>query len=122
MEMIPDDLSGVDTDLARRVIAYARSIAPCLDSLDGEDKNTAIAILKGVAADAQPRGSRLVASQRTADSSVTYRDVGSWFTSDDRAALRAMCTASASGPLPLGSFPQPSRRMHDLFPEPPYTS
>ncbi len=123
MEMGPDDLDGIDPDLARRVFAAARSIAPGITSLTGEDRETAVAILKAVAKVGMSRSDLGIANQRTADSSVAYRDVGSWFSDMDRDGLRAICadaTAAARGPI--GSFPPPSRRMRDLFPEPPYLS
>jgi hypothetical protein len=123
MEMTPDDLDGIDPDLARRVIAAARSIAPGITSLTGEDRLSAIAILKAVAKIGMGRADLGVANQRTADSSVGYRDVGTWFSDMDRDGLRVLVAdASASTRGPIGSFPQPSRIMRRLFPEPPYTS
>lgn len=44
-----------DDSLARRVLVRARSIAPCLDTLEGEPRLDAIAILTGVVAEIPPR-------------------------------------------------------------------
>lgn len=116
------DLPGVDESLARRIIATARSIAPGLDDLTGEPYEDAIAILLGVATDAGPRGSRMIKSQRTATSGVEYFDVASWFSADDRAALRALVSAIATGGLPQGSFPRPSRALSHIMPHEIYDS
>jgi hypothetical protein len=104
------DLPGIDEALARRVIAVARSIAPCLDSLEGEAKQDAIAILGSLASEARVRGPRGVKAQRTASSSVDYSSVDTWFSEDDRGALRALCaaaTAAATTGGPIGQFPKP---------------
>lgn len=105
---------GVDEALALRVLGVARSFAPLLDRIGDEatpeatrDRETAVAILQGVAAEARDRGSRLVKAQRIGPAGVDY-EVGSWFSDDDRAALIALCakpTATSSGPL--GHFPKP---------------
>lgn len=114
--MRPDDLAGVDESLARRIISVARSIAPCLDSLTGDARDDAIAILKAVAAEVKSRGSRQVVSQHVGPATVTY-DVGSAFTSDDRAALRDLCSTSpAVGGHPTGSFPK-ERPVGRVWPE-----
>lgn len=120
MVMSPTDLTGIDEALARRVLAVARTIAPCLDSLaDGtEEKATAVAILVAVAGEVRARGSRQVASQRIGPAAVAYRDVGSAFTDDDRSALRGLCGAVAPSPgEPVGSFPKPSRSLERMWPE-----
>lgn len=111
-----DDLAGVDENLARRILAVARFIAPGLDHLDGEPRNDAIAILLGVAAEAKARGSRLVKAQRVGPASVDYQ-AGSWFADDDRNALRALCAAPATTGHPVGSFPKPARVFSRLWPE-----
>lgn len=111
---------AVGEDVARRVLAVARTIAPCLDSLpdDSDEKETAIAILSAVCAEVVARGSRQVASQRIGSASVAYRDVGSAFTDDDRSALRGLCSAvSASAGQPVGSFPRPARALERMWPE-----
>lgn len=105
----PTDVLPNDTDLARRVLAVARSIAPCISSLpDGEERTTAIALLKGIAVEAKARGSRLVANQRIGPAAVEYTKASSWFSDDDRAALRALCTPSSedASRAPAGHFPQ----------------
>lgn len=98
------DLTGVEETLALRVIATARTIAPCLNTLEGDDRLTAIAILRGVAAEAKSRGARHVRGQAVGPARVDYGPAESWFFADDRASLRALCGAAASGG-PIGSFP-----------------
>lgn len=100
----PDDLPGVDESVARRLIATARSIAPCLDTLVNEARLNAIAVLLGVAADLPAPGTGRMRSQSRNGTSVTWADYTSAFSADDRAALRALCGASAVG-APVGSFP-----------------
>lgn len=111
-----EDLTGVDELTAHRILAVAHSIAPGLDSLEGEPKNRAIAVLRGVAADVLPRGSRRVKSQRIGPASVEYFDAASWFTDDDRAALRGLCQSAPSGGMPIGQFPRPGI-LKNLWPE-----
>jgi hypothetical protein len=110
------DLTGVDEMLALRVIATARSIAPCLHLLEGDDRATAIAILRGVAAEAKSRGARHVKDQSVGPARVGYGASESWFFPDDRASLRALCSASPSPTGPIGSFPT-SSLVSRLWPE-----
>ncbi|MBF4625544.1 hypothetical protein [Clavibacter sp. VKM Ac-2872] len=110
------DLTGVDEKLALRVIATALSIAPCLHTLEGDDRETAIAILSGVAAEAKSRGARHVKGQSVGPARVDYGASESWFFADDRASLRALCSASASPGGPIGSFPT-SSLVSRLWPE-----
>lgn len=119
------DLDGIDPDLAMRIIATARSIAPCLNTLEdgiGDDdpkpRSEAIAILKGVATEGAARGSRLISSQQIATARVVY-NAGTWWSDDDRGALRALCSAAGGtfGGLPIGSFPKTSRAISDMWPE-----
>lgn len=56
--MQASDITGVDPTVALRLLAVARSIAPCLDSLTGDDAMTAVAIIQGVAAELPAPGSR----------------------------------------------------------------
>lgn len=109
---------GGDEDLARRVLSVARSIAP-IDTVDDyELRKDAIAILRAVAQSGADRGSMLIANQRVGAAAVAYREVSSWFTDDDRAALRNICTTEAASPQgSVGSFPQPSRLIGRLWPE-----
>lgn len=101
-----EHLTGVEETLAARITGVARSIAPGLDSLEGDAYEQAILILRGIAKEAQGRGSRLVKGQRIATASVEYFDA-SWFSVDDRAALRALCSAaSTTAGTPVGSFPK----------------
>jgi hypothetical protein len=116
----PSDLEPVSADLARRIIAIARSIAPCIDTLeDGEGdepmpRSEAIAILKAVAGDGRKPGIKM---QQVGPSRVEYIVSGSAFSADDRAALRALCAAATIQGLPEGSFPLPSRALTRMFPE-----
>lgn len=117
----PTDLGG-DVDLARRVIMYGRSLAPCLHHLQDEDKADAVAILKGAlvsaAAIAKVRASA-VKSRTAGDWSLSYfsdAELGSAFTLDDRAAMRALCPSANSGTGPVGSFPEPSPIIRNLWP------
>lgn len=107
MPISHDDIDGVK-DLALRIRAYVRSIAPCVLSLpdNSEEKEEAVAILKNVAAEIRARGSRSVKSQAVGPARVDYVAVASVVTVDDERALRALCGGSA-GPsaAPRGSFP-----------------
>ena len=109
-------LSEISADemLARRVVSYARSFAPCLDTLTGEAMKNAVAILAGVADEAESRGSRQVASERVGSASVGYRGAGEWFTREDIDSLKALCGVGA-GSEPVGEFPRPSRALHRAF-------
>lgn len=102
----PSDLIGVDPTVARRVIATARSIAPCLDSLTGEAREDAVAILRGVADEVPAPGARRMKSQSRNGTSVTWTDYSSAFTAEDRRALRALCSTASSVGAPVGSFPE----------------
>jgi len=116
----PADLTGVNDDLARTLIVMARTIAPCLDSLEdgeGEDdpkpRSEAISILK-VIGKSRRRG---IKYQQTGPARVEYTVDASAFTAEDRAALRSLCAVSTTAGLPVGSFPKPSRAVSRLFPE-----
>lgn len=118
MAIAPTDLGG-DADVARQVLALARSIAPCIQSLpDGDDRDSAISILKAVAGVGQARGSQLVKSQAIGPARVEYVD-GSWFSADHRAALRVLCSAVETQPAghPEGSFPPVSKIVSRMWPE-----
>lgn len=117
--ILPADITGVDDGTARRVLVYARSIAPTLDLLEGEDRLNAIAILHGIAIEIVGRGSRMIASQRIGSAAVSYREVASFFSADDRSALRSLCVSQSSG-LPVGAFP-PADAIGGLWPEVPYS-
>ncbi len=106
MEMLtPSDLPDLDTAAARRLIAAARSIAPCLDSLVDEARADAVAILTGVAAELPAPGTGRMRSQSRNGTSVTWADYSSAFSADDRAALRALCSTVAPSGSPVGHFP-----------------
>lgn len=114
--LTPEDLTGVDEALARRVLVVARSIAPCIDTLTGEEQLDALAILRGVLAEADARGSLHILSERAGTVGVSYSTVRSWFQPDDRAALVALC-GGAAHEGPVGSFPNPSTALAAVFPE-----
>ena len=115
--IIHTDIPGVGEDVARRITVAARSIAPCIDSFpDGsEEQKNAIAILRGVAAEAPTPGSRRVRAQRIGSASVDYWNADTWMP-EDRSALRSLCSAAPSGGNPLGSFPV-SRPIDRVWPE-----
>ncbi|WGD38478.1 hypothetical protein [Lysinibacter sp. HNR] len=102
-----EDIKGADSNDALRVLGYARTIAPCLDSLPpGRDRDTAIAILTAIAREVTGRGSRFIKTQRVGSAGVEYVSVESVFSPDDRATLRALCSADSSDTGPVGSFPR----------------
>jgi hypothetical protein len=98
---------GVDPDLGRRILVLARIIAPCIEALpdDSPLREDAIAILRGVADEAQQLPPRSLASTGVGPMRETYRDIGSCFTEDDRTSLRSLCGLTSAPGLPLGSFP-----------------
>lgn len=112
----PGDLVGVEAGLARRLIAAARRIAPCIATLEpGEDLDTVLAILTATAVEIPAPGSRRVKSQRIGPASVDYWDSSSWFSDEDRESLRDLCGAAASGG-PVGQFPAPIQ-LTKIWPE-----
>lgn len=113
----PSFLNGVDEQLAWRLITLARSIAPGIDTVEGDDFDAVIAILQGVATEATSRGSRFIASQRVGTASVNYWPDVSWFSEDDKASLRSLAKSGAGTTGPVGSFPAPSRVISHLWPE-----
>lgn len=119
MTITADDLGIADKELARRVLAQALTIAPCLLSLDAESRDLALAVLRSVAAEAAGRGNRHVVSQSVGTARVSYGSASSWFSDDDRAALRALCPGAsvASSGHPVGSFPRPARVLKAVWPE-----
>ena len=115
--MQPSDLTGVDEVVARRLLAVARAIAPGLDQLDYDDKETAVAILQGVAAELPAPGSRRVRSQSRNGTSIGFDAFVSAWTAEEKAALRALCGHSvASSGAPVGVFPAPGV-VESLWPE-----
>lgn len=115
---IAPNVIGADEDLAREVLAEARSIAPCIFTLDeaSEEWKTAVSILKRVYVDVGARGSRMVKSQRIGSAAVDYANVASAFFGSPTRALRSLCGDAGSGGLPAGSFPQ-ERPIGRLWPE-----
>ena len=114
-----EDIRCSDRGLAARILAHARVIAPCLTSLEDGDADLAVGILNAVAAEAQARGNRFIASQGVGSARVSYGAASSWFTQDDRDALRALCPAAArsAGGQPVGAFPAPARAFERVWPE-----
>lgn len=108
MPITPEELGG-DADLARRILVRARIIAPCLATMpDGSPlREDALAILRGVAAEASAMPPRSLASQGVGPMRESYRDVASCFSVDDIESLRSLCGATAAPSLPVGSFPEP---------------
>ena len=119
--ILPADIGG-DEDLARRILVRARSIAPCIFTFadDSEEAADAIAILRGVFAEAPAPGSRRVKSQRVGGAAVDYELGGGLFTTDDIGLLRALCASTPTGGVPVGSFP-PAGILTRLWPEYPCT-
>jgi hypothetical protein len=118
------DLTGVDPALANRLLAIARSITSGMDDLvdisGGAPLRTqAIAILVGVAGVVAPRGSMMIKQQVIGPARVTYTEQNSWFSDDDRAALRALVAANSAATFgPLGDFPCPDEIVEYAFREP----
>ena len=105
MEILASEVHS-DPDVGLVVLAYAAAVAPALDTLSATARERAVAILRRVAAGLPEPGMARVSQQSRNGISVLFRDVGSAFSSDDRAALRALCgTAAAVPATPAGSFP-----------------
>lgn len=111
----PEDIGG-DDDLARRVLTYARTIAPIDTIVDYEAKKDVIAILRAIAGEVEARGSRHVLTERAGMEIVTYSPAQSWFSDDDRGALRTLCGVNpGSVRTPVGHFPLPDREARKVF-------
>lgn len=105
MQIYPDEVHA-DPEVALVILAYAATVAPNLDDLEDPARERAVAILHRVAAGLPEPGMARVLQQSRNGTSVSFRDVGSAFGSDDRAALRALAGGPASSPAaPVGSFP-----------------
>lgn len=109
------DFPRLDAKVARRVISVALSIAPALDSLEGEAKARAVAIIEGGADELPTSGSRRVRSRSRNGTSVSFDGAAGVFTPEERAALRALCGLTASPGAPVGSFP-PSTITRSIWP------
>lgn len=109
---------GVDEDLARRILVRARIIAPCLSALtDGSAQELdALAILRGVAAEAAAMPPRTLASTGVGPMRESYRNIASCFSADDVESLRSLCGSAARPSLPVGSFPD-ANFVSRLWPE-----
>jgi len=114
--VITHDQIGADEDLAREVLVVAHGIAPCLDTLTGEDEKNAVAILRRVYKATAGRGSHLVKSQSAGSSSVSYNVIASAFDGQPRRALRALCGLTTGQGHSVGSFPT-ERPVGRLWPE-----
>ena len=113
MAIDPTDVHD-DVDLARRVLAYARPVAPCLQSLEGEPREEALSILKAVASRVQTAQHGLKA---VGDWSF-FSDVemGGYFGVNDQEALRALCgRPPSSGRGPAYSFPEPDEALRRVW-------
>ena len=111
--IFPSDLD-VDESLARRVLGYARPVAPCLQKLEGDDRETAIAILQSVALRVQTS----VAGVRAIGDWSFFSDteMGGYFGVDDRAALRSLCGSPVTGGRgPAFSFPPPDDALRRVW-------
>ena len=105
MEILASEVHS-DPDVGLVVLAYAATVAPNLDGLVDPARARAVAILRRVAAGLPEPGMARVLQQSRNGTSVSFRDIGSAFSSDDRAALRALAGGPASSPAaPVGSFP-----------------
>ena len=120
--IVPLDLDGLTQDVARRVIAIAVSIAPCLHSLEDQARTTAIAVLTtvgGTLSFERPNPHLKAKTLGPKREEYVTGIIESAFTMDDRAALQGLCRdASMAGHAgPVGSFPEPSAALRRLFPE-----
>lgn len=106
MSITPENLGG-DPELARRILVRARIIAPCLPTLADDLREDAIAILRGVAAEAATLPPRNLVSTGVGPMRETYRDVASCFSKEDESSLRSLCSGASTPGLPVGSFPEP---------------
>ena len=105
MIILPEELHS-DRSAGLVVLAYAATVAPNIDDLDGLAREKAVAILARVAAELPASGMARVSQQSRNGTSVSFRDVGDLFGVNDRAALRALCGAAHTPPAaPVGSFP-----------------
>ncbi len=105
MEILASEVHS-DPGIGLVVLAYAATVAPALDTLVDPARERAVAILRRVATGLPEPGMARVSQQSRNGTSVSFRDVGSAFSPDDRAALRALAGGPASSPAaPVGSFP-----------------
>ncbi len=109
---------GANEDLAREVLIVARTIAPCLATVEegSELKKDALAVIRRVYNELSGRGNTLVKSQRMGPAAVEYRDVESAFAGQPTRALRALCGASRTSGHSVGSFPT-DRPISRVWPE-----
>lgn len=117
MEIDPGEVSS-DLDTGLVVLAYAATVAPCLDTLTDFKRDQAVAILKRVAADLPAAGTSRVSQQSRNGTSVSLREVREAISADNRAALRALCGGPSVGDtaVPVGSFPV-GGMVESLWPE-----
>ena len=113
------DLDG-DVSIAKQVLAYARTLAPCIDSLERNSPqwDDVVAILIGARRTLESRPTGAVRKQTAGAWSKEWfsRDeLGSAFGVDDLRVLRSLCEEGIAARGPIGSFPPP-RDLGRLFP------
>ena len=114
----PSDVSPGDHAHGLRIIAYAKTIAPSLDDLEDTARPTAMATLRGAAAEIPAPGTRRLRGQSRNGTSISLDPYLTAFTREDRAALRALCgmPALSEAARPVGHFP-PSGIVQETWPE-----
>lgn len=112
------DLRLGDDDLANRIIAYARGLAPCIDNLPpGTERESVVAILRSAGLDAAERV-RGLKSHTAGDWTWTYfsdAEMSSVWTDDDRRVLASICPAAETAGGPVGCFPPPPEQYKELW-------
>lgn len=117
------DLTGVEEQLARRVVIHARRLVPSITTVTEEEvKKDAVAILLGIADRASSGHGGTVASQSRNGTSISFREIRRAFTDDAIEDLRSLFEAPlpARGGLPVGAFPKPQSTPR-LWPESGYS-
>ena len=115
-----DDIRVSDAALARRVLLYATTVAPCLPTLEGEAKESALAILGSIAVELTNASGRRVKSRERGEWKIAYfsdAEIASIISADDRAALRWLCGNGSASRGPIGRFPRPRRPLERMWPE-----
>lgn len=119
MAIIAAELS-CDEDLGRRVLLYASSVAPCLQSLDGERREDAVAVLRSIAADIESAPGYRVKSRTRGEWTTTYfsdTEITSIISAADRDALKMLCGGARLAGSPRGQFPAPHLPLLHMWPE-----
>jgi hypothetical protein len=105
MSITKEELAPLSTETALRILGYAWNVAPLDQIVDGDDKATAIAILKAAAAELPAAGERRTRSLSRNGTSMSFDAVTGPFSTDDWATLRRLAGVSGASGLPVGSFP-----------------